>query len=341
MLARAAAGSVRDSLSLTDQAIAFGSGRILATQVADMLGAVGGDLVWPLLEKAAAGDGPGALDEVERIAERGLSCDQALHDMAAILHRVAMAQHGVEPEVDDADRARIVALATCMDAGRIQVMYQIAVLGRRDLSLAPDELSGLGMVVMRMLSFGTPVPVGRPVVVDPRGAVALSSGSGSGAPLVNEGAATHYAPQAQSGASSTFDGDWRGFVESQNFQGMAGLLARHAEMSAFEGNHLQLVLPEAQKMYAEPPYQDKLRTALAPRFGSRLRLSVSIGETTGASVAAVRDAEAQRKQQTAAAALESDPFVRDLVDGMGAKIIASSIRQAGDGEVDNLEQGRL
>ena len=151
-LARAAAGSVRDSLSLTDQAIAFGSGKVLAAQVSDMLGAVGGDLVWPLLERIAAADGPGALAEAERISERGLSCDQALQDVAAILHRVALAQIGAEPAPDDPDSPRIAALAQRLDAGRVQVMYQVAILGRRDLSLAPDEIAGFGMAVMRMLS---------------------------------------------------------------------------------------------------------------------------------------------------------------------------------------------
>jgi DNA polymerase-3 subunit gamma/tau len=164
---------------------------------------------------------------------------------------------------------------------------------------------------------------------------------GLSAARVSEGSVAAYHNGEQSGAAPTFDGNWTGFVESQNFQGMAGLLARHAEMVAFDGTHLQLVVPDAQKMYAEPAYQEKLRAALAPCFGPRLRISIKIGETAGASVAAVRGAEAQRKLDAAAAALERDPFVRDLVDGMGAKIIASSIRQAGDGEADNTEHGRL
>jgi DNA polymerase-3 subunit gamma/tau len=340
MLARSAGGSVRDSLSLTDQAIAFGSGKILASQVADMLGAVGGDLVWPLLEKVALGDGPGALGEVERIAERGLSCDQALQDMAAMLHRVALAQHGAAPEADDPDRERVSALASSTDAGRVQVMYQIAVLGRRDLALAPDELAGLGMAVMRMLSFG-PARADIPPVAGGKGAAMAPAAAGLSAAHVSEGAVAAYQAGEPSGPAPSFDGNWADFVERQNFQGMAGLLARHAEMVAYDGTHLQLALPEAQKMYAEQAYQDKLRAALVPRFGPRLRLSVRIGETAGASVAAVRGAEAQRKVDAAAAALERDPFVRELVDGMGAKIIASSIRQAGDGEADSTEHGRL
>ncbi|NJD89824.1 MAG: DNA polymerase III subunit gamma/tau [Betaproteobacteria bacterium] len=326
LLARAAAGSVRDSLSLTDQAIAFGSGKVTASQVSDMLGAVGGDLVWPLLEAIAAADGAGALAEAERISERGLSCDQALQDVAAVLHRVALAQLGAAPAPDDPDSARIVSLAGRLDAARVQVMYQVAILGRRDLPLAPDEVAGFGMTVMRMLSFGTASP-GDPVPA--RSAPAAAPGRGEPGPAPSVAVAREPAPAAAP-AAPAFEGDWAAFVERQNLSGMAGLLARYGELASFEANHLQLVVPESQKMYAEKPYQDKLKAELAPRFGPGFRLSVRVGETNGRSVAAVRGVEAQKRLDGATAAIESDPFVKELVEGMGAQVVASSIRPAGD-----------
>ncbi|MFZ3323249.1 MAG: DNA polymerase III subunit gamma/tau, partial [Usitatibacter sp.] len=153
LLAKAAAGSIRDSLSLLDQAIAHGAGKVSAAQVADMLGSLGADLVWPILERIASGDGKGTIEEAERIAQRSVSLDTALEDLASILHRVALAQAGAAPSTDDPDSARVAAMAQRLDAGRVQVMYQIALLGRRDLSLAPDELAGFTMSLLRMLSF--------------------------------------------------------------------------------------------------------------------------------------------------------------------------------------------
>ena len=332
LLARAAAGSVRDSLSLTDQAIAFGSGKVTASQVAEMLGAVGGELVWPLLEKIAVADGAGALAEAERISERGLSCDQALQDVAAILHRVALAQLGALPAPDDPDAARIASLAARLDAGRVQVMYQVAILGRRDLPLAPDEIAGFGMAVMRMLSFGTAAS-GEPLPA--RSAPAAVPARSPAGPAASVAVAREPAPApvvAQAPSAPAFEGDWAAFVERQGLTGMAGLLARYGEFASLEGNHLQLVVPESQKMYAEKPYQDKLKAELAPRFGPGFRLSVRVGETNGRSVAAVRGVEAQKKLDGAAAALASDPFVRELVEGMGAQVVASSIRPASDGD---------
>ena len=143
---------------------------------------------------------------------------------------------------------------------------------------------------------------------------------------------------ADAGAAQPFDGDWNAFVESQGFSGMAGLLARYGVMESFEGNHLVLVLPEGQRMYAEKSYQDKLKAELAVRFGTGLRLSVRVGEAPGRSVAAVRSEESQRKRDGAAAALERDPFVRDLVEGMGAQVVPASIRPAGDVPDDNADR---
>ncbi|MBL0140564.1 MAG: DNA polymerase III subunit gamma/tau [Betaproteobacteria bacterium] len=336
LLARAAAGSVRDSLSLADQAIAFGSGKVTASQVADMLGAVGSELAWPLLEAIASADGAGALAEAERISERGLSCDQALQDVAAILHRVALAQHGAQLAPDEPDTARIVSLANRLDPGRVQVMYQVAVLGRRDLALAPDEIAGFGMAIMRMLSFGT-TSAGESL---PARSVPAASAPRSepdraaSAPREEK----QMAPPAATPAA--FEGDWSSFVEGQSLSGMAGLLARYGEMDSFEGNHLKLVLPEAHRMYAEKSYLEKLKAALAPQFGAGFRLSVRVGETLGRSVAAVRGVEAQKRLDSATAALESDPFVRDLVEGMGAQIVSSSIRIAGDKDSGATEDKR-
>ncbi len=352
LLARAAAGSVRDSLSLTDQAIAFGSGKVTASQAAQMLGAVGADLVYPLLDKVARADGPGALQEAERIAERGLSCDQALQDLAAILHRVAFVQHGGETAADDPDAPRIAALAAQFDAGRVQVLYQIAILARRDLSLAPDELAGFGMAVMRMLSFGTapgaaqrPPAVSAPVREAPVSVAVVAPASAplaAAAPApVGASAAPEEAPaQAPAAAGTTFDGDWHAFVERLNLGGMAGLLARYGVLESFEGNHLVLVLPESQRMYAERAYQDKLKAELAPQFGAGLRVSVRVGEPKGQSIAAVRSQEAQKKIDSATVAIERDPFVRELVDGMGAQVVASSIRPAGEKDQDAFDDRR-
>jgi len=320
LVAKAAAGSVRDSLSLLDQAIAHGGGKVARASVADMLGSLGADLVWPILERIADGDGAGTVAEAERIAGRSVSFDSALEELASILHRIALFQAGADTP-DEQDRERVRAMASRLDAARVQVMYQIALLARRDLPLAPDEYAGFTMALLRMLSFGP-----REVMAQP--ARAVPAIEKAPAPAVEK------APRESAPAQKTaFDGDWPAFVAKLNLTGMAGMLARHGEFASFENGRLELVVPEAQRMYADRPYTEKLQAELAPHLG-KVRVVVRVGATAGASLAAVRQRESDERRESAAQALEGDPFVRELVRDFGAEIVSSSIKPT-DGSRDN------
>jgi len=318
-LGKAAAGSLRDSLSLMDQAIAHGGGRVTAVQVADMLGSLGGDLIWPLLERVAAGDGKGLLEEADRIAARSISFDSALEEIASILHRTALAQAGAAPSGDEPDAARVTDLASSLDDGQVQVMYQVALLGRRDLPLAPDEFAGFTMTLLRMLSFVTP---GKPSEKVSRSPVAAP------APAPKPAAAT--AASTVDSSTPTFDGDWAGLLERMKLTGMAGMVARHSELVSYANGSFELVVPETDRMYAEKAYQDKLKAELQKQFGPNTRLTVRVGTTSGNSVAAARSREMAKRQAHAAEAIEDDPFVRDLVRDLGAEVVTSSIRPADD-----------
>jgi DNA polymerase-3 subunit gamma/tau len=333
-IGKAAGGSLRDSLSLLDQAIAHGGGKVTTNDVTDMLGTLGGDLVWPILERIAEGDGRGTIAEAQRIASRSVSMDSVLEDLAALLHRVALAQAGAASE-DEADSARVNALASRLDPGRVQVMYQVAVLGRRDLPLAPDEYAGFTMTLLRMLSFSqesgqgvqraTPVAASRPAPAA-KSAAAPAASRPAPAPVSTAATGAVVPPSTASNATAKFDGDWPGLVQRLHLTGMAGMAARNAELVSFENNHLELVVPESQRMYAEKPYLDKLKADLAPHFGTNLRISVKVGSTSGKSVAAVLSREMAQKQAHAAEAIEDDPFVRDLVRDLGAEVVPSSIK---------------
>jgi DNA polymerase III subunit gamma/tau len=326
LIAKAAAGSIRDSLSLLDQAIAHGGGKVATAQVADMLGSLGGDLVWPILEKIAAGDGKGTIEEAERVAQRSVSLDTALEDLASILHRVALVHAGATPADDEPDAPRIIAMSQKLDSSRVQVMYQVALLGRRDLSLAPDELAGFTMTLLRMLSFAD-------ASAQPRAVSAPAPAQRSAGTPQRAAAAAAPAPQAASAPQPqatkpaiSFDGDWPGFVERAGLTGMAGMAARYAEFASFENNHLELVVPESHKMYAEKAYLDKLKADLATHFGPNLRVTVRVGSIQGKTVAAAKSREQEQLQARATQSIEGDPFVRSLVQDLGAEVVPSSIR---------------
>src|SRR5690554_3774545 len=153
-LGRAADGSMRDALSLTDQAIAFGSGKITAADVSSMLGAVDSAAIYTLIEALADGDAQAALTTVAQLAEQAPDYAKALADILSILHRIAIGQ-ALPEAVDNSqgDREQILALAQRLASEDVQLFYQTALLGRRDLPLVPDPRAGLEMVLLRMLAF--------------------------------------------------------------------------------------------------------------------------------------------------------------------------------------------
>ncbi|MFK0089507.1 DNA polymerase III subunit gamma/tau [Pseudomonas sp. NPDC090755] len=170
LLGRAADGSMRDAMSLTDQAIAFGEGKVLAADVRAMLGTLDHGQVYGVLQALLDGDARGLLEAVRHLAEQGPDWNGVLAEMLNVLHRVAIAQ--ALPEAVDngqGDRERVLALAQALPAEDVQFYYQMGLIGRRDLPLAPDPRGGFEMVLLRMLAFrpadtdDAPTPVLKPV----------------------------------------------------------------------------------------------------------------------------------------------------------------------------------
>ena len=169
LLGRAADGSMRDGLSLTDQAISFGNGVLRAAEVRSMLGTIDHGQVFGLLNALVAGDGKGLLAAVAELAEQGADFAGVLAELISTLQRIAIAQ--VLPDATDnslGDQERVLALAGQVSAEDVQLFYQLALHGRRDLPLAPDPRGGFEMALLRMLAFrpgtlthtGTPAPAG-------------------------------------------------------------------------------------------------------------------------------------------------------------------------------------
>jgi DNA polymerase-3 subunit gamma/tau len=154
LLGRAAAGSMRDALSLTDQAIAFGSGKLLESDVRNMLGTVDLSFVYQVLEAAAAGEPARVLEVVARMGEHAPDFEGGLDELISLLHRVAIAQ--VVPDAIDnswGDAERVGQIASSLSAEDVQLFYQVALNGKRDIALAPDPRGGFEMILLRMLAF--------------------------------------------------------------------------------------------------------------------------------------------------------------------------------------------
>jgi DNA polymerase III subunit gamma/tau len=334
VLARAARGSMRDSLSLLDQAIAYSGGKVERAQVSTMLGAVDHEYLFNILDALAKQDGPALIAEADRMQERALSFEEGLQELGVILHQIALRQTVPDALPESTPGfTRIDALAELFTPDQVQLNYQISVNGRRDFGLAPDEYAGFTMTLMRMLAFAT-----EEVATAPRTQPAkpLAAKPTEKLPADAPRAAPRAAPSqvpveirasiaASGNATVEFDGNWLALVAKLQSNRMAHMLASHAELKNHANNHLELVVAEEHKNLLDKAFQDKLKIALEQQLGAGVRLSMSVGNAAS-SLAAITNRSEREQQAKAIASIEQDPFVRDLMENMDAKLIESSIK---------------
>ena len=326
LLARAAQGSMRDALSILDQAIAFGQGKVDETVVREMLGAIDQNYLYDLLDALAQHDGPKLLSIADDMEARSLTFDTALQDLAALLHRVALAQTAPQAISEEAlDRERIIALARIFTPDDIQLFYQIALHGRNDLSLSPDEYAGFTMTLMRMLTF-MPEDESNGDGNEKRHMVSQRLQDGdtkSHSPEIAEIKAEGLDKTTFSNQSSP---DWPSLVDQLSLKGMTKMLAQHSEARVFSADKIELCVPEIHKHLLDKQYQDKIREAIDTYFGKPIELKFLIGSVSGQTPMALQQQKEQAKQSAAVAAIETDPVVQQLVEDFDAKIIDSSIK---------------
>jgi DNA polymerase-3 subunit gamma/tau len=333
LIARTAHGSMRDALSVLDQAIAYGAGEVREGVVRTMLGAVDADYAYRIADALIARDGPALLAEARALTERGVSLPAALEELAALFHRIAIAQ--TVPDAADAlpDASRVTALAAAFAPDAVQLAYQICVQGRADLALAPDEPTGFAMTLLRLLAFEP--------VAEPRGEVkGTARGERDAAPRSAAGEASRPMPAASAAEASsrtpavatpTAEGlptpaDWPAFVAGMKLSGIALQLAAQCALKAIAGTEFVLAVPEAARHLTDKPYADKLKAALEQALGRRVRLRFDVGQVADTTLAVQEKREREAVRASTEAAFRDDPFVQDVLSRFDARIKPNSIK---------------
>ncbi|MDZ4255225.1 MAG: DNA polymerase III subunit gamma/tau [Sulfuritalea sp.] len=352
-LAKGAAGSMRDALSLLDQAIAHGAGKVEDEAVRAMLGTVGDEHLFALLDGLVAQDVQAMLEVAKLMDARSLSFDGGLQELATLFHRIALAQFAPEALLDEAERSRLAPYAQALDAEYLQLAYQIAIHGRDELSLAPDDYAGFVMSLLRLHAFRperagavnvtaapaakprpTPAPVRTAPPVAPASATSRPQAAvtrpQSGIPGTQSEPTPTPEPPAAPLAAATVAvpaaDDWHVLVARLPLTGMAKQLAQHCELSELTETTIRLRLAPVHKHLLGKPQQDKLQTELQACYSRPLRLDIDVAEV-GSETPAERSRNQQReRQERAIASIEQDPFVRDVVDLFDASIDESTIK---------------
>lgn len=356
LLGRAADGSMRDALSLTDQAIAFGSGSITEAGVRSMLGTVDMSFVYQLLDALALGEPAALLETVAHMAEHAPDFESSLDEMLSLLHRITVAQ--VLPELRDnsrGDAERIEGLAGKLTAEDVQLFYQMALNGKRDLPHAADPRSGFEMTLLRMLAF--------------RPALLPESGAGG-----SEGPSTHNPePAPEKGVRSTFasagreaadDGgaqagqtpaqaqpappaahaqppqridratapqmvapeDWPELLAKLGLAGIVQNIASHCVLHSQQGADFHFILDESNLALFNPGHADRIRLALQNYFDTPVSVSIEPGQPQGETPAQRSARRAVERQREAEQAIEHDPLLQQLIQRFDGELDRASIK---------------
>ncbi|KAA0068811.1 DNA polymerase III subunit gamma/tau [Rhodanobacter sp. T12-5] len=347
-LARAADGSLRDGLSLLDQAIAYGGGALHADDVRTMLGSVARGQVLGVLDALAAGDGERLLAECTQIASYSPDFGGVLDDIASVLHRLQLIQliPGYRPDEEGEDDGSLSSLAERITPEDVQLYYQIATSGRRDLALAPDARTGFEMAMLRMLAFrpgdgSSAARVERPSASSqsaaPRSAVDAQASRSPAAPTRAAEAPTPRvaptptpAPVAAAPVARDAHGlpDWESLIERAGLRGPFSVLAQNAVLRERDGQTLVLALQPAHMSMAVEPMVSQMEERVGNALGERIRLRfVSQDQAAGVQTPAARAAQARDSAQAAAEqAIEDDPLVQALKRDFGARVVPQSIK---------------
>ncbi|MGH8273771.1 MAG: DNA polymerase III subunit gamma/tau [Gammaproteobacteria bacterium] len=323
-LARAARGSIRDALSLLDQALAFGADKLDAQEVASLLGTSDHEAIYGLLEQLAAGDGEkllAKLQEVTRGAGNPEGVLDALAEAFALIARLQLVPGAPLP--GDVPPRRLQSLSQAFTPEAVQLDYDIAIAGKRDLDRAPDPDLGLEVTLLRMLAF-------RPEGGSDAGAkpsASKSSKTEGRSPVSTSPVATDSAFNAEAAVAT--DGGWEELLVRLELDGLTRELAHQCRLISRDRKRIRLELDGRRKQLLTPRLEDSLQKALAEEFGDSVKLVIKIADANGEAPptpAVRRSSEKAERQARAEQAIADDPHVAALRETFDAEVIPNTIR---------------
>jgi DNA polymerase-3 subunit gamma/tau len=340
LLAQAADGSMRDGLSLLDQVIAFGGGSVADAQVRDMLGTVARDHVVKLARLMIEADAAPVIAWAQDLEQWAPDHAQVLEEFAGLLVRVALVQAVPDYAGDELYEVSLLRqLAQGIRPEDVQLYYQTAIIGRRDLHLAPDPRAGFEMTLLRMLGFrytGSGPATGSASDATPAGgAMAAKAAAGRGlraeaqvggarAPVMPQ-AAPEAIPEAIPGAAPTIASDWTAMVAEMGLSGAVRSLALNCQLLGRRDGTVRLALDPRFQATRTPGVESKLQQALGAYFGGAVRLEF-VADGAAETPAQIQEREARTALAAARQAFGEDPTVKALQERFGATLLPDTIR---------------
>ena len=340
-IAFAACGSMRDALSLLDQAIAFGNGSLQEDEVRAMLGTIDRDVIYRLLQALSQGDAALLMDEIGKADAFVPDYAALLADVVSVLQRVAIAQ-SLPDAIDDSygDREAVLALAAALSAEDIQLYYQIALLGRRDLPLSPEPRGGFEMVMLRMLAFrpGVAAPVEVSTAVTATAVSALPPRvQTQAAQTVTRAAKTAPAPASAPAPAPVpvpapaVSGEWSAVIAALSLKGMAREMSLNCVFHGIDDDVVKLSLDPAHTHLLGKARVEQLEQALCEYYQRTVQVRVDTAASLASETpAAKKKREQNERQRRAEDSIEQDENIRALQDAFGGTVNQGTIRPRND-----------
>ena len=336
LIAKSANGSMRDALSILDQGIAYCGGTIEETTIKKMLGAIDQSYLFNLIHAVIEQDGNKALEIAKEMNERNLSFDAALNDLANLIQTISVAQAIPDAlEASYLDRDQVITLTKQISAEQLQLLYQIAILGRRDLYLAPEEFAGFTMTLLRMLSFAPqeaiaskvispqkkeiPINVIKPEIISKPNQV-----SPDALEIKKKIEVIDEIKDEEKKETLIFSGNWRELVDQLKL-GLVKALAQQSELVSFKNNEMILSIADEHKHLLNETYQKKLESSLSEYFNQRIKLVILQKGANNSPLKQKQEERSTLMKDTEEAMLQ-DQFVQSLLTEFNAEIIPSSIK---------------
>ena len=336
LIAKSANGSMRDALSILDQGIAYCGGKIEEATIKKMLGAIDQSYLFNLVHAVIDQDGHKAIEIAKQMDERNLSFDAALNDLANLIQTISVTQAIPDSlEASYLDRDQVIALTKKISAEQLQLFYQITILGRRDLYLAPDEYAGFTMTILRMLSF-TPqdsliAKNSTPAKTEPVNStnkietiVKSNDVSSEASEIKKKIEVDHQVDESILKEIPAFNGNWRELVDQLKL-GLVKALAQQSELVSFKNNEIILSIADEHKHLLNETYQKKLELSLSDHFSQRIKLVIL---QKGANNSPLKQKQEERSiiMKDTENSILQDQFVKSLLTEFNAEIIPSSIK---------------
>ena len=317
LIAKSARGSMRDALSLTDQAIAYSGGEISENKVSEMLGVVDNNFLIDILFKISENKGGELIEIAHGMNDKNIALDSTLIDLAKLIHEISVYQVAPETNEDLQSNNEIKQLSEFYSPETLQLLYQIVINGKKDIYLAPDLLTGFNTTLLRMLAFFPSLQT------EKLESNLLEKRATPPSQPIEEKKSSQNEVKKEVKETLEFDGDWHNLVKNLKL-GIANALAQECEFKVYQNYIFELTLDSNKSHLMQGNYVEKLEESLINHFNKKIKVKILVDEVKTTPAIKTSEEKSKLLKETESAMMK-DGFVKDLIENFDAQVVPTSI----------------